>query len=97
MHTETNSIASAALSEGSSEFDVEVLTKLRSWIAEKTGDSPEIGLDVDLIDDGVLDSLKMVNFLLYVEELRGHEIAEALIQPRYFKSLRVILTTFFES
>jgi hypothetical protein len=37
----------------------------------------------------------MVNFLLYIEELRGKEIPEALIQPKYFVTLRVICETFF--
>jgi hypothetical protein len=37
----------------------------------------------------------MVNFLLYIEEIRGQEIPEKLVQPRYFTSLRVIHDTFF--
>jgi hypothetical protein len=37
----------------------------------------------------------MVTFVLFIEELRGTEIPESLIQPRYFTTLHVIVDTFF--
>ena len=77
------------------EIDVAAIAKLRSWIASKNEQAPTIDMDTNLIDDGVLDSLQMVNFLLYIEEIRGKEIPETLIQPEYFVSLRVIHDTFF--
>jgi acyl carrier protein len=75
--------------------DVTNVEKMRSWIASIKPLTREVGLDTDLINEGVLDSLEMVNFLLYIEELRGKEIPEALIQPKYFVTLRVICETFF--
>ena len=71
------------------------VTKLREWIAAKNQLVTEIEMDTDLIKDGVLDSLQMVNFLLYIEEILGKEIPEAFIQPEYFVSLRMIRDTFF--
>lgn len=52
-------------------------------------------MDTDLISEGVLDSLEMVNFIMYIEDIRGQEIPEALMQPEYFTSLKVICDTFF--
>jgi len=76
-------------------IDMVAVSRLREWVALTKPQTVEIGLDTDLINEGLLDSLEMVNFLLYVEEIRGQEIPEALVQPRYFTSLRVIHDTFF--
>jgi acyl carrier protein len=85
------------LSEVSQDAAAEQIDKLRGWLLLANPLTREVGLDTHLIADGVLDSLQMVNFLLYIEELRGREIPEALIQPEYFTSLRVIHDTFFNS
>jgi acyl carrier protein len=71
------------------------ISKLKDWIASTTTQTAEIGLDTHLIREGFLDSLQMVNFLLYIEEIRGREIPEALLQPEHFASLRKIHETFF--
>jgi acyl carrier protein len=76
-------------------FDMTVISKLRKWIVSAKPQTSEIGLDTHLIDEGVLDSLQMVGFLLYIEETRGREIPVGLIRPDNFVSLRVIYQTFF--
>jgi acyl carrier protein len=76
-------------------IDMVTVSKLRDWVALTRPQTIEIGLDTDLIGEGALDSLDMVNFLLYIEEIRGQEIPEAFVQPEYFISLRVIHDTFF--
>jgi len=75
--------------------DATTVEKLRGWIVKAKPLTRGVGLDTDLISEGVLDSLEMVNFLLYIEELRGKEIPEGLIQPQYFATLRIICETFF--
>jgi acyl carrier protein len=77
------------------EPDPATVDKLRQWIVAAKPQSIEIGLDTDLIEQGALDSLQMVNFLLFIEEMRGDEIPEALIRTQYFTSLRVIAQMFF--
>lgn len=76
-------------------IDQVAVSRLRDWMAATKPQTIEIGLDTHLINEGVLDSLEMVNFVLYVEEIRGQEIPEALVQPQYFTTLRVIHDTFF--
>jgi acyl carrier protein len=80
--------------------DLAVFAKLRSWLVsagQRSGGvrTKEIEMETDLINDGVLDSLEMVNFIMYIEEIRDREIPEVLMQPQYFTSLRVICNTFF--
>lgn len=77
------------------EVDQRVIAKLRGWIEEKNKRATNVGLDTDLINEGALDSLQMVNFLLFIEELRGEEIPEAMVRPVYFVSLRKIHDSFF--
>lgn len=69
--------------------------KLRDWLATTNAAVRRVELDTRLIEEGVLDSLQMVNFILYIEEVRGRELPEAFIQPEYFVSLRIIHDTFF--
>jgi acyl carrier protein len=76
-------------------IDQATITRLRSWLTEVNAQAPQVSLDTRLIDEGVLDSLQMVNFILFIEELRGSELPEAFIQPEYFVSLRIIHDTFF--
>jgi len=88
-------------------LDPETIARLRAWIADANasrdaagaagaaGAASALGVDTRLIDEGVLDSLQMVNFILFIEELSGRELPEALIQPERFVSLRVIHDTFF--
>jgi len=78
-----------------SDLDLTTIAKLRDWVLSTKQQTIEIGLETDLIKEGALDSLEMVNFLLFIEEIRGQEIPEALIQPEFFTSLRVIHDTFF--
>jgi acyl carrier protein len=80
-----------------SDLDTTTIAKLRDWVSSTKQQTIEIGLDTNLIVEGALDSLEMVNFLLFIEEIRGQEIPEALIQPEFFTSLRVIHDTFFRS
>lgn len=77
--------------------DDPIVAALRNWIIVSKKRETPIELDADLIGLRLLDSFDMVTFLLFIEELRGTEIPESLIHPRYFKSLRVIVDTFFDS
>jgi acyl carrier protein len=90
-----NQQTAAVTATDGGELEIPAVAKLRDWIASKSQRPAAVGMDTRLIDDGVLDSLQMVNFLLYIEEIRGKEIPEMLIQPEYFVSLRMIHDTFF--
>ena len=70
------------------------ISQLKLWIEDRRPDSAAVELDTNLIQEGILDSIEMINFILYVEELRGSEIPEAFVRPEYFYSLRTVYQTF---
>jgi acyl carrier protein len=70
---------------------------LQEWIVNANPRAIAIDLDTDLIGQGAIDSLQMVNFLLFIEEIRGEEIPEALIRPEYFSTVRIIHDKFFDN
>ena len=76
-------------------LDAMALSRLRTWIESKKLLGVEIGEDVDLIREGILDSLEMINFVLYIEEIRGEEIPESLVRAENFSSLRAVCQVFF--
>lgn len=88
-------LVSASPASGDIGIDTPAIARLRSWIVSANRRATPINLDTDLIGEGALDSLQMVNFIMYVEEIRGRDIPEALIQAKYFTSLRLIYDTFF--
>jgi len=53
---------------------MDMMEHVRSWLMARKPETIEIGLDDDLIDTRVIDSLAFVEFVLFIEELLGHEI-----------------------
>lgn len=54
--------------------DVEKLERVKAWLRARNADCGEIDLDMDLIDNRLVDSLAFTEFLLFLEDLVGHEI-----------------------
>ena len=56
----------------------EIIAKLDEYIRERceVGDDPEYGLDVNLFDTGILDSMGAVDVILFAEEAFGVEISQ---------------------
>jgi hypothetical protein len=73
------------------------MARLKAWLLDANPALAEVGWDTNLIAENVLDSLQMVSFLLYIEEVRGREIAEHMIRPECFRSLRAIFDNFLRS
>jgi len=53
---------------------MDMIEHVRSWLMARKPGITEIGLDDDLIDTRVIDSLAFVEFVLFIEELLGYEI-----------------------
>lgn len=47
---------------------------LRRWLQEASSETGEIADDTDIIDSRVLSSLQFVEFVLYIEQVRGTSI-----------------------
>ena len=51
--------------------------------------------DQPILDDGLLSSLDVVEFILYIEELREEEVDIEAIEPEVFNSIDTLVEAFF--
>ena len=78
--------------------EAEVKNKLRSWIISKSKKQvaeDEINDDTPVIESGLLSSLDVVEFVLYIETLLGEEIDLEDLEPEVFTSTNTMYATLF--
>ena len=78
----------------------EVKAKLRAWIAKRAKvpiEPSALTDDTPIIESGLLSSLDIVEFVLYIESLRGDEIDLEDLEPEVFTSTNTMYGTFFAS
>lgn len=68
--------------------------ELVGWLKQRKPGITEVGLEDDLLNEGHLDSLQFVNFLLFIESLRGSPIPEHKVVPEAFRTLKDIIGNF---
>ena len=70
---------------------------LRNWLARQAGtQATAIGDDLPLIEQRVINSLMVLDLLLFLEKLRGEPVDPRAIEPRAFASLDAICQHFLE-
>ncbi len=78
-----------------------IRAQLRQWIVQHSKKFVSGGQELDdrtaLLEQGLLSSLDIVEFVLFIEELRGTEIVTDDIEPEVFASVDTIFETFFAS
>jgi acyl carrier protein len=72
------------------------LSKVKAWLAAKHGAEVEIGDTEDLIDNRIIDSLWFLEFILFIEEISGHENILESATVDAFRTLRAIDETFLQ-
>jgi acyl carrier protein len=75
----------------------EIIEELRGWILERAS-APADRLTSDempILDEGLLSSLDIVEFILFIESLRGEEVDIESIEPEVFTNLRTLYEAFF--
>jgi acyl carrier protein len=75
----------------------EIRRQLRDWILKRSKNPPK-GAFTDataILEEGILSSLDVVEFVLYIESLRGDEVDTDAIEPEAFTSIDTLYTTFF--
>ena len=78
--------------------ETETKKNLRNWIlsrAREHGGSKQLTNETPLVESGFLSSLDIVEFVLYVESLRGDEIDVDELEPEVFTSIDTMYRTFF--
>ena len=75
--------------------DPDVFDQLRSYLLELNPELDTVDPDLDIIENRIVDSLQLVGFLVFIEQLRGTEIPEASVNQESFRTLRTIQERFF--
>ncbi|WP_295640425.1 hypothetical protein [uncultured Methylibium sp.] len=75
----------------------DVRTKLRDWILKhaKTAPSSAFSDQTQLLEEGILSSLDIVEFVLFIESLRGEDVDVDDIEPEVFTSIDTLVAAFF--
>ncbi len=80
------------------EEEVAIKLKLRDWIVSRSKiplSDGELDDDTPVIEAGYLSSLDIVEFILYIESLRGEEVELEDLEPEMFVSTNTMYQTFF--
>jgi len=73
------------------------IEELKQWLLRERPDIKEIGLDTDLIDNRILDSVTFINFVYFMEEFTGKRISLASgTAANSFRTLRLIQKNILE-
>lgn len=75
----------------------EIRAKLRDWIVKhsKAPAKANFSDDTKILEEGILSSLDIVEFVLYIESLRGEDIDTDDIEPSVFTSIDTLYSAFF--
>jgi acyl carrier protein len=75
----------------------EVRTKLRNWILKHAKTPPGDGFSdqTKILEEGILSSLDIVAFVLFIESLRGEDVDVDDIDPQVFTSIDTLHAAFF--
>ena len=75
----------------------DVRSKLRDWILKHAKTPPGAGFNdqTPLLEDGILSSLDIVVFVLFIESLRGEDVDVDDIEPEVFTSIDSLHAAFF--
>ena len=71
--------------------------ELRAWILDRSG-APMERLsrdDMPILEEGLLSSLDVVEFILFIESLREAEVDIEAIEPDVFTSIDTLVEAFF--
>jgi acyl carrier protein len=76
--------------------EAEVRRQLKRWIAEHAKNTVSaLSDDTPILEQGILSSLDIVEFVLYIESLRGVEVDTEAIAPEAFASVNALFDAFF--
>jgi|TARA_B110000211_G_scaffold174342_1_gene197001 acyl carrier protein len=71
--------------------------ELRLWILDRAGAASDrlYSDDQTILDDGLLSSLDIVEFILFIESLREEEVDIEAIEPEVFNCIDTLVEAFF--
>ena len=73
------------------------IIEIKQWLLEKNPHLEDIDEDLDLIENRLIDSLQLVSFLMFLEEIREEEIEVENLDFSMFQNLRSIKENFLNN
>ena len=70
------------------------LTPVIDWLLARNPELDEIPIDLDLITNRVIDSLAFMEFVIFLEDLVGHELPATELTADQFRTLADIRKNF---
>ena len=78
--------------------EVDLRRRLKSWIVEHAKvPANDLSDDTPILEQGILSSLDIVEFVLFIESLRGDEVDVSDIDPSVFTSVDTLYAAFFRN
>ena len=74
----------------------DIIAALKQRILINNPGLGDVELDADLVEQGLINSLQFISFLMLIEELREQEVPEDEVEIDRFRSLTSIYDNFFE-
>ena len=77
----------------------EIREELRGWILDRASAAEErlSSDELPILEEGLLSSLDIVEFILFIESLRDEEVDIESIEPEVFTNINTLYEAFFES
>jgi acyl carrier protein len=74
-----------------------VFAALRAWLVDSNPAAAAAGVapDTDIIESGILDSLQVVEFILFLEEKCGRAVLAEDLDPDTLRTLDAIYENYF--
>lgn len=78
--------------------ETEIRSRLKSWILEhaKKAAPSDFSDSTPILEKGLLSSLDIVEFVLFIEHLRNEELDTDDIDPEVFTSIDTLYGAFFQ-
>jgi acyl carrier protein len=75
-----------------------VVARMQAWLvrANPELDAAAIGEETDIIETRILESLQLVEFILFIETESGRTILSEELDPNDLRTLATIYTRFFQ-
>jgi len=76
---------------------LDIRPQLKTWLLEHASAAPpeEFTDQLPILEVGLLNSLDIVEFVFFIEELRGEEVDTDAIEPEVFTSIDTLWEAFF--
>jgi acyl carrier protein len=70
--------------------ETDALMRVKAWLLARDHNFKEIDMDLDIIENRIVDSLGLMEFLFFLEEVSGRDLTSYGQSANSFRTLRSI-------